>query len=552
MKNKASKIVFKKYSVIFALAICAAKASLSQTQPSTGDILRETQRAVPSTAAQRPSPSISTSKPDQVLAESGPAVLVRRFVIEGSTVWDAQTLAANLDDLVGKKLTMVQLQAAADRLTLVYREHGRLAIALLPEQPLDDGVLRIVVVEAKLGQQRVEQEPGSAPVPLDLAKAVLSRGQQHGQLVDLRLLDQANLILGDVPGVKVQTTLQPGAQPEQTDVLSVVSALPIFSGNTSFDLNDARTTGRERVSVGLVASNAMGWGEQTTLALQKTQGKEFALLGYSHPLHASGTRIALSVGSLKYHLTNGSQVTGDAGTWSVTLNQPLVRSESFTVSSSLAFNRIDSNTQSATSSNSQVGSTALGFSGNWSDLSAGGGVNNWSLLWSEGNESRTDQTKTETGFRKWAYNALRLQQLGARGNLLVSVNGQWTGSALPSSETFSLGGANGVRAYPIFEGNGDRGWVGTFEYRRDLSGGHTLKAFYDYGRIHKLSTSSGPAQYALKGGGVGWDVTADKNLQIKTSVAWRIGTNPYPSSNGQDADGSLRKPQFWLNAVYTF
>ena len=59
-------------------------------------------------------------------------------------------------------------------------------------------------------------------------------------------------------------------------------------------------------------------------------------------------------------------------------------------------------------------------------------------------------------------------------------------------------------------------------------------------------------QYDLKGVGLGWDATVHKSLQIKTAVAWRLGNNPYPSTNGQDADGSLRRPQLWLNAVHTF
>ena len=309
----------------------------------------------------------------------------------------------------------------------------------------------------------------------------------------------------------------------------------------SLDTNDARTTGRAKAGAGLAASNAMGWGEQTTLALQKTEGKTFALLGYSHPLHASGTRAALSLGQLKYRLVNGSQVEGDANTWSLSISQPWIRSEGYNLSSALAYNASDSNTRSATDSRSQVGTTTLGLNGNWLDALGGASFNSWGLQWAAGKEDKTESTAhTNNRFRKWVYNALRMQRVSPLGTLSLSVNGQWAGSALPSSETFSLGGASAVRAYPAFEGNGDRGWVEVLEYRHDLSAGHVLKAFYDHGRIHRLAATSGPAQYALKGVGLGWDATVHKSLQIKTAVAWRLGNNPYPSTNGQDADGSLR------------
>lgn len=542
------------FSRPFAVGFCVlfSQVALSQSLPSTGEILRDSRSAVqPVPAPQAPALPAPIASPLPVLA--GPTFRVQRFEFEGNTVLGTQVLAAQLADLTGHALGMAELQSAADRLTLYYRQQGYHAVALLPEQSLQDGVLRIVIVEARLGKLHVEKAPDSTPVPLTLANAILARGQQAGQLLQLGQLDQANLILGDVPGIKSETSLRQGAGPGQTDVYAVVSALPVWAGNVSLDANDARTTGRTKAAVGLAASNALGWGEQTTLALQKTEGKTFALLGYSHPLHPSGTRAALSLGQLKYRLINGSQVEGDANTWTLSISQPWIRSEGYNLSSTLTYNASDSNTYSATDTRSQVGASTLGLQGNWLDALGGASFNSWGLQWATGKEDKTElSTRTGNAFRKWIYNALRMQRVSPLGTLSLSFNGQWTGSSLPSSETFSLGGANAVRAYPAFEGNGDRGWVGALEYRHDLSNGHVLKVFYDHGRIHRLTATSGSAQYALKGAGLGWDGTVHKNLQIKSAVAWRLGSNPYPSTNGQDADGSLRRPQLWLNAVHTF
>ncbi len=537
---------------VAGFGVLFSQVALSQSLPSTGEILRDSRSAVqPVPAPQAPALPAPIATP--LPAPTGPTFRVQHFEIEGNTVFGAQVLSTQLADLTGKSLGMAELQSAADRLTLYYRQRGYHAVALLPEQSLQDGVLRIVIVEARLGQLQVEKAPGSTPVPLTLANAILARGQQADQLLQLGQLDQANLILSDVPGIKSETALRQGAGPGQTDVYAVVSALPVWAGNLSLDMNDARTTGRTKAGMGLAASNALGWGEQTTLALQKTEGKTFALLGYSHPLHPSGTRAALSLGQLKYRLVNGSQVEGDANTWSLSISQPWIRSEGYNLSSTLTYNASDSNTYSATDTRSQVGTSTLGLQGNWLDALGGASFNSWGLQWATGKEDKTElSTHTVNAFRKWIYNALRMQRVSPLGTLSLSFNGQWTGHALPSSETFSLGGGNAVRAYPAFEGNGDRGWVGALEYRHDLSNGHVLKAFYDHGRIHRLTDTTGPARYALKGAGLGWDATVHKNLQIKSAVAWRLGSNPYPSTNGQDADGSLRRPQFWLNAVHTF
>jgi hemolysin activation/secretion protein len=548
---KLSSVKHKNYFPI-AIAYFFLNAASSQSLPSAGDILRESRSAAQPVAVE-PAPALPTAGASQPSLVTGPTLRVQRFEVEGNSVVDAHTLNAQLADLVGQELGLAQLQAAADRLTLYYRSRGFHAVALLPEQSLQDGVLRIVVVEAKLGQLRVEKVQGSAPVPLGLAQAMIAHGQQPGQLLLLGQLDQANLLLSDVPGIKSDTSLQQGAESGQTDVYTVVSALPVWAGNASLDANDARTTGRAKASLALAASNALGWGEQSTLALQKTEGKTFALLGYSHPVHASGTRASMSMGQLKYRLVNGSQAEGDANTWSLSISQPWIRSEGYNLSSTLAYNASDSNTRSATDSRSQVGTSTLGLNGNWLDALGGSSFNSWGLQWATGKEDKTElATHTSHAFRKWVYNALRMQRVSPLGTLSLSVNGQWAGSSLPSSETFSLGGASAVRAYPAFEGNGDRGWVGVLEYRHDLSAGHVLKAFYDHGRIHRLAAASGPAQYALKGVGLGWDATVNKTMLIKSAVAWRLGNNPNPLPNKNDFDGSLRRPQLWLNAVHTF
>lgn len=479
---------------------------------------------------------------------------MQRFEIQGNTVFDAALLQEQLADLTGRTLSMPEIQAAADRLTLFYRSRGYHAVALVPEQPLQGGVVRIVVVEARLGQIKVEAGSGAARVPLSLARSMLESGQRPGELLDLKALDRANLILADVPGVKVESALRPGAGPGQTDVVSVVSALPAWSGTFTLDTNDARTTGRARAALGLSGANVMGLGEQFNLAVQKTEGKEFALLSYSHALHASGTRGAITLSDLRYRLVNGSQVRGSAQSWSATVTHPWARSDVANMSSSLAWNYADSTTQDATGdSRSRVGTGSVGLNGNWLDGWAGGGFSAWSLQWSAGSEERTGVIVQDRSFNKWTFSAWRMQRIGRTGNVSASINGQWAEDALPGGETLSLGGATGVRAYPAFEGNGDRGAVVSVEYRLDAAAGHVVKAFYDHGLIHRLAAASGPARYGLKGVGAGWEASLGRNLQIKTALAWRIGRNPFPApASGLDADGSLRRPQVWASAVYSF
>jgi hypothetical protein len=49
--------------------------------------------------------------------------------------------------------------------------------------------------------------------------------------------------------------------------------------------------------------------------------------------------------------------------------------------------------------------------------------------------------------------------------MAVKLRGQWADTNLTSSEKFSLGGNDAVRAYPTGEAPGDRGWLATAELR---------------------------------------------------------------------------------------
>jgi hypothetical protein len=63
------------------------------------------------------------------------------------------------------------------------------------------------------------------------------------------------------------------------------------------------------------------------------------------------------------------------------------------------------------------------------------------------------------------------------------VSGQTASKNLDSSEKFSLGGINGVRAYPQGEASGDEGYRGTVELRHNVMPNVQATVFYDWGKV---------------------------------------------------------------------
>ena len=94
--------------------------------------------------------------------------------------------------------------------------------------------------------------------------------------------------------------------------------------------------------------------------------------------------------------------------------------------------------------------------------------------------------------------------------------------------------------------------------RWKLPKGLTLTGFYDWGHVtvNRDNNFTGAAAlntYSLIGDGLslGWQSTGGVN--IKGTLARRIGNNPNPIlKTGTDQDGSLTKNRLWLTADLPF
>lgn len=135
--------------------------------------------------------------------------------------------------------------------------------------------------------------------------------------------------------------------------------------------------------------------------------------------------------------------------------------------------------------------------------------------------------------------------LSPRTALLVTATGQWASKNLHRAEKFSLGGPDGVRAYPSEEISGDMGMLLRTEARwappvsapwvRALE----LSAFVDVGSltVSRRPWTGGSNHPTLAGAGVGvtYAPTDAATLQVEYAVPLRV-----------DAGGPAAPGQLWL------
>jgi hemolysin activation/secretion protein len=553
---------------ICAAALMFCGAAFAQTAPDAGSLLQqiEQQRRVPLPAKAEPLPA---PKPMTAPAD-GASVTVGAFTFAGNTQLTAAQLAPTVAGFLNRPLSFGQLQDAAAAAATAYRQAGWVVRVYLPQQDITGGTVTIQVVEAVFGSVRVD----GAPRRIAAAQlgAIVAAVQPAGALVSADALDRALLLIGDLPGIRAQGALSEGQAQAETDLVLEVNDGPLFGGDLTVDNTGSRSTGRGRISANLNIDSPLGRGDQGNALLLHTQGSDYGRAAYALPLGSTGLRGGVNASHLSYKVVTSDFAALDAKGTSTTLgldaSYPLLRSRTrnLYLAATLDDKRFDNQSAGVTSTRYKISTLGLGLNGNLFDDLGGGGANSASLQLQQGrvdlhgspNEAADAATTHTAGsYGKLRLAAARQQVLSETLSATASVAAQRASNNLDSSEKFYLGGPGGVRAYPASEGGGSEGELLNIELRARLPGNFSVSGFYDRGsvRVNKNNDIAGALalnNYALQGVGVSVGWVASFGLNVKATLARRLGHNPNPTASGNDQDGTLDKNRLWLQASLPF
>ena len=547
------------------LALCASTAVFAQTPPApdAGRVLRDLQQApVPLTPQIAPLPP-APSQADQALTDEA-TVRVQAFTITGNQALPTPELQALVADLIGREQGLSQLNAAAARITAYYRERGfAVARAYLPAQDITSGAVTISVIEGRIASQRLTNKSR-----LSDASAQAYVGQlKDGEVIRSSQIDRGLLLLQDTPGVgNSRATLQPGASVGTSELLIELDPANAFNGNLALDNYGSRYTGEYRLGGNFNLVSPLKIGDQLSFsALSSGSNLHFGRLAYQLPVDSDGLRVGAAYFDTRYKLSKefaALEAHGSASSASAFAVYPFLRSQLGNLSGTLSFENKRLNDYvdaTATATRKRVKATSVGLSGNLQDTLGGGGFSNFDLSVILGKLSIDSPTalaidaasaQSSGNFTRLAYGASRLQRLSDTAVLSVSFSGQQANKNLDSSEKFSLGGANAIRAYPQGEASGDEGQRATLELRQAFGQGLQGTVFYDFGRIKLNKTPFGPAaanSRHLAGAGVGLNASIGK-VQLRSSLAWRTDGGQ-PTSVPQ---ANTKNPTLWLQAMMAF
>lgn len=507
----------------------AAGASAADELPTPGSV-RQTLPAEGMPRALPPSQVIFPIQPSpSPFDQDDQRFVVNAFDVRGTTVFSPQRLKRVVERFVDMELNLYDLNRAADDLTRYYHDRGyALARAYVPAQVVRDGVVRIEVVEGRIGAARFS---GARRYDTDFLAARLPN-MTPGTLVTTERLESDLLRLNELPGLGARVVLSPGSETGTTDA-DVQIEEQLISGSATASNFGRRDTGQNRVEVALNVNAPFGRGDRLTwngIATQQALVKYWKL-GYSVPVDTEGMRLGVDVSRTSYDVAGQFANLGIAGTMKtaqVELVTPLKRTRGDSRTLTLGVRRSHSS-QLALGVPISQGQLQL-FSAVYAAtlVHADASITNASIRLDSNFRKNTNGTDQDKVFARYDLDVNHIAPFSSRWDLYLRGNLVFSRHTLPDTEKFSLGGPASVRGFRPSEVRGDTGWLATIELRHPFQFAEVMgqaRLFGDSGKVVYKLPGYKDSTNTLTSAGIGATLFLGKNLAASADLAKSTGSS---------------------------
>lgn len=575
-------------SSTFIAGLLVSPTVLSQT-PDAGSILLQQEQLQPSFPQQLPNGDADETVKPAMKADSGVKVRVKAIHFTGATdlVPNAE-LTIIIAPALDQSLDFNTLQALTEKVTQHLRQSGwLLARAYLPKQDVTEGIIEIAILKGRLDGSQSEgggwtmNLSENSRIHAETLINIAEYWAPSGSSPKEKQLERALLLMNDLPGISARSRFAAGSQTGTTQITVDVNEGPLVTGNAWVNNFGNDATGTNQANAVVNVNDPLGYGEHASVYATKSKGLSLARIGFDVPLNSNGLNGSIAYTDMHYDVITGAGKTadlnGDARIVTSLISYPFIRSRLLNLYGDLSYNHktIVDDSSSGKLTDKRINVFTLSLKGDGIDKWGGDGINSYSIAVTSGDldlsglasNQATDAAtlNTDGHYNKLNLSLSRLQRLPSNFTLLGSFSSQVASNNLDSSEKFVLGGPTGVRAYPVSEGLGDEGWLGSAELRYDLPqqtplGRLQLSSFVDTGHIRthntpgsvSIPTATGKNSYQLSGVGIGVNITESGSHSIKVGWAHTLGSNDGRSSLGKHSDGTTDKSRFWLQGIVWF
>ena len=578
MKYKFCSVIFVTTFFLFILV-----NNNSFAAPNAGSLLKQEKESYKSYKIPSVTPKNNPKKERQKQESSDASkIYVKSFRFRGEiNNFDPQVFKNLLRNFTNKKNTFEDLEYAASLIQNLYLENGYfLAQVFLPEQEVSDNVITIQINEGKLDKNEPYiLKKNNVRLFDEIVPKYLDDALNVG--LTSKALERALLNLNSLPGIKASSTITSGNEEGASKIAVNLVEDDLVSGSVLFDNYGNRYTGKLRTNIAVNINNPSKYGDQ--LSFQKifntSSNYDFSRISYEFPVLYSGLKSKISYSAVEFQigeelLTNPPS-KGKASTVNINLSYPINLTKNNSVFLRTDFERkeIYNETTGTITNDKVIENYNIGLSYEKNDTFRSGDIFIVSVDKPFGdldlskvsvdynNDQSNSGAKRHGSFEKTLINYYYSQLINDKLNFKTFGLAQFSNKNLDSSEQLSLGGINGVRAYPSGEASGDEGYKFTAELQanlfRFLNFNILGTLFYDYGYIQQYKDPSNitlttPNKYSLSGWGVAFDFNPNQDFSFKLVLSKTIGSNDGKSNTGMNSDGRDDTSRAWFLLSYDF
>lgn len=524
LKGRAALVNGFVTGVVVASAVFASSATAQALPPGVIDpgLQRERleeqqrQRAIESRARQIQVPAMQGEQPAEgdALPDQSPEFELQSIAFNVSEFVEKQELEDLAAGYVGRPITFADLNELIRKINARYSEMGQLtARAIIPPQSLDNGALRIVLVEAKVDGVSFSGDSRRVREAFYRERLQLHEG---ATLDSPMLIESIRRFNTTTPGPQLSAGLAPGERFGTTRVDIEAFEPDPWAWSLFVNNYGNESTGREQYGGTLNWFSPTGVADNLGIMLVATSGTQYYNLRYSRPVNRSNGVAWVEAGTNSLQIEKGPladlNIEGESTNYGLGYDHPWQLSEKWLLLGGVAYTFQNSETTIEGVPLSEVDIQEAVLSGRFEYRAA---------PWYVRYEQRLRQAATDnkvTGdsgsFTLLDGDTYAARPLGKRFELVGKLGWQYAtkDDELPSALLKQFGGLSNMRGYDPGIIAAPWGAHVSLETHWNLSERWRPYAFVDYGRAMQLGTEDVDLASAGLGLNVQWGKHFSANL----------------------------------------
>jgi len=488
-------------------------------------------------------PGLRAQQPQEAIP--APRFDIQRFEVVGNTLLPPADVERLVAPYTGTGKDFADVQRALETLEQAYRDLGYGVVqVLLPEQDITRGVVRLRVVQPRLGQVRIDGNTHFDPENIRRSLPTV----KEGETPNLKAIARNLQMLSEHPVKQSNVLLRSGSSDEEIDATIKITDDKPWRGFFTLDDTGTSDTGYLRAGFGYQHSNLFNRDHSATLQFitSPSHPSDVTIFGagYRIPFYDRNSSLDLIAGYSDVNsgvVQNLFNVSGSGTIAAVRWNYflPKWRDVEQKVAFGLDYRAYRNEVLLAGQPlvpDITIHPASVTYSGLWrmtaAELSfyAGAATNI-----PGGNDGQSDDfersraTATENyTLARYGFNYTR--QFRSEWQTRVGFSAQYTEDALVAGEQFGIGGPDSVRGYQLREVAGDRGMSSQIEiYTPDMarqvglseSYKARLLAFYDWGQVKRSNWRpiDGVQRDSIASAGIGLRMGYGKSVSVRLDLA---------------------------------